>query len=168
MIQGLNSSSSSLPNDTVVPIISKETEQFVHHFVVWLARDCTEESYFTRQMVYAWAPGDEGFALPDDVGFPFLNSENNQAIHMQIHYNNPSLISGMKDSSGLRLYYSNTERTHRAGMLETGDPHLALFGEEISDGLTKYSFTCPGACSSSMLAAGKRRMGSNCMLPACV
>ena len=112
-------------------------------------------------MVYAWAPGDKGFALPDDVGFPFLNGENNQAIHMQIHYNNPRLIPGMKDSSGLRLYYSNTERTHRAGMLETGDPHMALFGEEISDGLTKYSFTCPGACSSSMLAAGKRRIGAN-------
>jgi len=84
---------------------------------------------------------------------------NNQAIHLEIHYDNPSLIEGRKDSSGLRFYYSNTERIHRAGILQVGDPFLSLYGQDIKDGLTQYEFTCPGECSSSILA--KERSGDN-------
>jgi len=144
----------------LVPIIDEDTAQFVHHFTVYLQKDCTDESYFTRTMVYAWGPGDEGFALPNDVGFPVFDGEHNMAVHMQIHYDNPRRRSGMKDSSGLRFYYTNEERTHRAGVLEVGDPHLALRGKDIPDGLTKYSFHCPGSCSSSVLAQEKLRGGS--------
>jgi len=46
----------------------------------------------------------------------------------------------MKDSSGVRLYYTHAERTHRVGVLAVGDPS-----------------TRPGACSSSLL--GKERNG---------
>ena len=99
-----------------------------------------------------WAPGDEGWALPDDVGFPMFDSTNNQAVRIEIHYDNPSLVNGMKDSSGVRFYYSNTPRTYNAGILEVGDPWLGLYEEKINDGMSKYSFTCPGVCSSSILA----------------
>eukprot|EP01083_Nonionella_stella_P039805 108280_1 len=143
----------------VVPIIEDESAQFVHHFIVSLQKDCTQESFLTRTMVYAWAPGDEGWALPDEVGFPMFDNVNNQAIHLEIHYDNPSLIEGRKDSSGLRFFYSNTERTHRAGILQVGDPFLALNGQDIKDGLTQYEFTCPGTCSSSILA--KERDGGS-------
>jgi len=138
-----------------VPILDEETAQFVHHFAVYLQRDCSEESFFTRTMVYAWAPGDEGWALPDDIGFPVFDNVDNQAVFLQIHYDNPSLIEGAKDSSGLRFYYTNDERTHQAGIIEVGDPWISLYGESIDKGHTKYSFTCPGSCSSSIL--GKER-----------
>lgn len=84
---------------------------------------------------------------------------NNQAIHLEIHYDNPSLIEGRKDSSGLRFFYSESERTHRAGILQVGDPFLSLYGQDIKDGLTQYEFTCPGTCSDSILA--KERSGDN-------
>lgn len=77
-------------------------------------------------------------------------------MHVQIHYDNPSFKTGMKDSSGIRVYYTHDERTHRAGMLEVGDPGVALDGENIDEGHTKYEFTCPGACSSSFLEAKER------------
>lgn len=124
--------------------------------------------------MYAWAPGDEGWALPDNVGFSMFDNVNNQAIHLEIHYDNPSLIEGRKDSSGLRFFYSLEERTHRAGILQVGDPFLALNGQDIKDGLTQYEFTCPGTCSSSILA--KERSGDNqavtvfseCKCPMCL
>lgn len=145
-----------------VPIITAETASLVHHFLVYAQKDCTEtleESFFTRTLVYTWAPGHDGWALPNDVGFPFFDNENNQAVYIEIHYDNPSFKAGMKDSSGVRLYYTHDERTHRAGVLEIGDPWLSLYGESISEGLTQYEFTCPGACSSSLL--GRERSDEN-------
>ena len=88
-----------------------------------------------------------------------FDNVNNQAIHLEIHYDNPSLIEGRKDSSGLRFFYSESERTHRAGILQVGDPFLSLYGQDIKDGLTQYEFTCPGTCSDSILA--KERSGDN-------
>mmetsp|Transcript_14093 Transcript_14093/g.25125 ORF Transcript_14093/g.25125 Transcript_14093/m.25125 type:complete len:415 (+) Transcript_14093:159-1403(+) len=142
-----------------MPIITGETAEFIHHFIVYAQKDCTDESTLTRSMIYGWAPGDEGWALPNDVGFPLFDDVNNQALHLEIHYNNPYLIEDMKDSSGVRLYYTYAERTHRAGVLAVGDPYLSLYGESIGEGLTQYAFTCPGACTSSLL--GKERNGNN-------
>ncbi len=136
-----------------MPIIDEDTAKFIHHFTVYQAKDCNFgiDSLIFRSMLYGWAPGDEGVALPNDVGFPMFDSENKQAVYIEIHYHNPSLVSGMKDSSGIRFYYVNDERTHRAGILEIGDPWVMLSDTEIDDGLTQYSFTCPGDCSSTFI-----------------
>jgi hypothetical protein len=138
-----------------VPIIDGDTAEFIHHFTVYQAKNCDAyaiDSVLYRTMLYAWAPGDEGVVLPNDVGFPLFDGENKQAISIEIHYHNPSLLSGTKDSSGIRFYYVNDERTHRAGILEIGDPWITLYDTKINDGLTQYSFTCPGECSSTFLA----------------
>ena len=111
--------------------------------------------------MYAWAPGDQGFALPMDVGFPLFDNENNQAIYIDIHYNNPAQSTGMLDSSGLRFYYVNEERTHRAGVYQTGDPFVGLLGEDINDGLTQHTFTCPGECSGLFLGSEMERTGGD-------
>ena len=137
-----------------MPIIDEDTAKFVHHFTVYLVKECAYslESVFYRSMIYAWAPGDEGMALPSDVGFPLFDTENKQAVFIEIHYHNPSLVSGMIDSSGMRFYYVNDERTNKAGILEIGDPWVMLYDTPISDGLTQYSFTCPSGCSNTFVA----------------
>ena len=137
-----------------VPIIDEDTAKLIHHFTVYQAKDCvySVDSVIFRSMVYGWAPGDEGMALPNDVGLPMFDNENKQAVYIEIHYHNPSLVSGMKDSSGIRFYYVNEERTHRAGILALGDPLVMLGDTKINDGLTQYSFTCPGDCSSTFIA----------------
>jgi hypothetical protein len=137
-----------------VPIIDEDTAKFVHHFTVYLVKECagTETVDFPGSMIYVWTPGDEGMALPSDVGFPLFDTEYKQAVSIETHYHNPSLISGMIDSSGMRFYFVNDERTHKAGMLEIGDPWLMLYETPISDGLTQYSFTCPSGCSNTFVA----------------
>ena len=39
---------------------------------------------------------------------------------LEIHYNNPGLKEGIKDSSGLRLYYTNDLRKYDVGVMEIG------------------------------------------------
>ncbi|KAL7426091.1 hypothetical protein ACHAXH_000230, partial [Discostella pseudostelligera] len=136
-----------------IPIVDQVDN--VHHFVVYLTSECnfTNATFLTRTVLYAWAPGDQGLALPVDVGFPLFDNEYSQAISIEIHYNNPAQSTGMLDSSGLRFYYVNEERTHRAGVYQTGDPFVGLLGEEINDGLTQHTFTCPGECSGLFLAS---------------
>ncbi len=106
---------------------------------------------FKREQIFVWTPGKEALVLPDNVGFPMFDNEFKQAIRIEIHYNNPKLISGMRDSSGVRLHYTSTPRLHEAAFLQLGDPLLGLYGMEIADGLTKHEFTCGGSCSSFFL-----------------
>jgi len=138
------------------PIITEKTRQFVHHFIVMAVPSCTNqlgggENAFKREQIYGWAPGEHGMILPDNVGFPMFDSEFNQAILIEIHYNNPKRISGMEDSSGVRFHYTSTKREYDAAMLQVGDPMLGLRGVAINDGLTQHEFTCGGTCSSLFL-----------------
>lgn len=133
-----------------VPVINEDTAQFLHHFMVYLQKDCSGDA-LQRSMIYGWAPGDEGWALPDNVGFPVFNTEYNQAVYVRIHFDNPSMISGSLHSIGLKFYYTLETRTHDAAILELGDPTLTLVGNLISQGITQYDFSCPGACSSTYL-----------------
>ena len=84
------------------------------------------------------------------MGLPlFANGRN--GILIEIHYNNPDLIEGLKDSSGLKFYYTNQDKKHEAGILSVGDPLLGLNEESVGQGLTQYSFSCPSACSETFL-----------------
>lgn len=149
-----------------IPIITEETRAFVHHFTVYIQPNCGFDIQ-ARSMVYVWGPGDEGMSLPDDVGFPLFETDDRQAIWIQIHYNNPSSISGMMDSSGVRFYYTETARAQEAGMLELGDPLVRLNGESISNGLSKYEFSCPGSCSGFFFAQKTVTVIGECKCSVC-
>ncbi|KAL7433032.1 hypothetical protein ACHAXM_003380 [Skeletonema potamos] len=139
------------------PIVTEETREFVHHFIVLLIPSCENllgedtGTLFKKEQIYGWSPGERGMVLPDDVGFPLFDSETNQAVLIETHYNNPQLISGMRDSSGVRFHYTTKPRLHDAAFLQLGDPLLGLRGVKINDGLTQHEFTCPEACSSLYL-----------------
>mmetsp|Transcript_5138 Transcript_5138/g.7439 ORF Transcript_5138/g.7439 Transcript_5138/m.7439 type:complete len:645 (+) Transcript_5138:49-1983(+) len=139
-----------------IPVLSPETAQFIHHFTLYVQKGCGDGFgiRFSRTMLYAWAPGEDGWRLPRDVGIPMFDNDDHQALRLEIHYNNPGRLSGQLDSSGIRFYYSETARTHAAAILELGDPTVRMTGEKIDDGLTKYEFACPGECSSFFLAGG--------------
>jgi len=132
-----------------IPVIMEETRQYIHHFTVYVTSDCDDHE--SRALIYAWAPGVAGWSLPDDVGFPIFDSDSNEAVFIEIHYDNPSHNVGKVDSSGIRFYYTNSKRDQDAAFLELGDPLVTLYGELINDGLTQYEFTCPGQCSSTFL-----------------
>jgi Copper type II ascorbate-dependent monooxygenase, N-terminal domain len=80
-------------------IISPETEQYVHHFIVGGGRStggCGEETQ--EMMLWGWAPGEEPQAFPPDVGFAMFGPDSQiQTLVIQIHYNNPA---GVPDQIG--------------------------------------------------------------------
>jgi Copper type II ascorbate-dependent monooxygenase, C-terminal domain len=100
--------------------------------------------------------GDKPQVMPENVGMALFRPESQfRSIVVEIHYNNPALVPGMMDSSGFRFYYTAVPREIEAAWLQLGDPLTLLRGTPIEDGLTKYSFSCGGSCSSLVLADGE-------------
>jgi hypothetical protein len=133
-----------------IPIITEETAPFIHHFIVYGSpskSSCDDMS----NIMFAWAPGEDGMLFPDDVALPLFGDSQTNSLQIIIHYNNPELVSGLSDSSGLRFFYSVEPREHQAGWLQLGDPLVALTGEQVGEGLSEWSFTCAGTCSALAL-----------------
>ena len=153
-----------------------DNARYVHHFVLHASpqdtyslmepnstnhRCATDGSFVGEEVAYVWAPGEPPFALPENVGFPLGNastiSNTNSgdrgyvSYRLENHYDNPNLVQGQVDSSGVKLYYSLESREHMAGYLMIGDPNIGLMGQEIGSGLTEYQFDCPSSCSQLAL-----------------
>lgn len=139
----------------VDPLIDERTTAYVHHFVMYghKSTSCAYGNGFElQQMIYAWAPGNEPLVFPSNVGVNMLGLDDSiQSIELEIHYNNPLRLPNLLDSSGVRIHYSLEPREHQAGFLILGDPLVALGGTRIGNGLTEWSFDCPGSCSSFAL-----------------
>lgn len=133
------------------PVLSPETEQFVHHFVVYGSN--REDACEQTSVLAAWAPGERGLELPANVGFPILGEGQPKSILIEIHYNNPELVQNQIDSSGMRFYFSFAPREFEAAFLEIGDPFIQLGGTPIPDGLTEWTFECDTACSRFALGS---------------
>jgi hypothetical protein len=94
--------------------------------------------------------------MPENVGIPLFGPGSQfRSISIQTHYNNPNKVSNLFDSSGMRLYYTVTPREVEAAWLQIADPFDLLSGTAIPSGLTQYSFSCGGDCSSFVLADGE-------------
>ena len=76
----------------VEAVLSPETEQFVHHFIVGGgSAECNDD--FSQNMLWGWAPGEEPLLLPSNVGIPMFGPNDAiQSISIQIHYNNPGEV----------------------------------------------------------------------------
>jgi hypothetical protein len=131
------------------PVLSPETASFVHHFVVYgsyEADDCGE-----MIVLAAWAPGENGMELPNNVGIPMLGDGQIKSILIQIHYHNPRSMENQTDSSGFQFYFTSQPREFEAAILEVGDPLVRLSGTPIGEGLSEWTFDCDGMCSSIAL-----------------
>ncbi|KXZ46095.1 hypothetical protein GPECTOR_47g372 [Gonium pectorale] len=94
-----------------------------------------------------WAPGQMGGALPPSVGLPFGEADSTH-FALQVHYNNPEHVSGVVDSSGLRLLYTPKLRPYDAGLLTLGT--LAIAIPPGQPGFTLEPNVCPSTCTSRL------------------
>ncbi|XP_035686300.1 DBH-like monooxygenase protein 1 isoform X1 [Branchiostoma floridae] len=121
----------------IEPIIQPGHESLVHHAVVYQCKlgqvppmlDGGHECYHPNMpeewgncnsIMTAWAIGGKGFTYPNYVGFPIGSDDDPDYIMMEMHYDNPDRISGQRDSSGLRFYYTPIVRMYDAGILDIG------------------------------------------------
>ena len=144
------------------PIIDKDTSQYVHHFVMTGSPDPNVnitspvptdvcENLPTTELSYAWAPGDGSFEFPKNIG-GLLGTKGFRTFQLQTHYNNPDQDSGKIDSSGVRVYWTSKKREYDMGILQLGDPNVALYGQPVGSGLTEHTFDCPSSCSSAYVS----------------
>jgi len=115
----------------------------LHHFVVW-GHDTPDCASGTGEFVYGWAPGAKEVVFPKDVGIR-LGPGGTQSFRIQIHYDNPHFKRNRHDSSGVRFYYSTVPRKHEAGVIVLGDLYMALNGQELPKGLSRFEMSCPDA-----------------------
>ena len=124
----------------------------MHHFVTtYFEGGCNEASLdMEGEMIWAWAPGVEPLAYPEGTAFRITDDDGNPGcVCMQTHYDNPLHKEGKRDGSGVDFYYTSTPPEQEVGILQLGDPSLALAGLDIPGGRTsEVMITCPGDCTN--------------------
>ncbi|XP_018019970.1 DBH-like monooxygenase protein 1 [Hyalella azteca] len=69
----------------------------------------------------SWAVGSQGMMLPSHVGTPLGETYKGSTYYMlEIHYNNPQKVPNVRDSSGLRIFYTPKLRKYDTGTLVIG------------------------------------------------
>ncbi|KAL2076717.1 hypothetical protein ACEWY4_027688 [Coilia grayii] len=109
---------------------------------------------YCRHVLAAWALGAEPFYYPPDAGMPFGGKGSSRFLRLEVHYHNPLLISGRRDSSGIRLHYTGRLRRFDAGIMELGlvyTPLMAVPPRQTSYQLTGY---CTSQCTHTALPPG--------------
>lgn len=66
------------------------------------------------------AMGAATFTYPREVGLAFGGVDYNPFIRIEVHYNNPDLIGGVIDSSGMRIKFIDKLRKFDAAVMELG------------------------------------------------
>ncbi|XP_023703480.2 MOXD1 homolog 2 [Cryptotermes secundus] len=100
-----------------------------------------------NSVIIAWAAGASGFTFPPEAGYPLDPVLGPKYFMMETHYNNPAQDVDIRDTSGIRVYYTESLRRHDAGVLSVGmDPnwrHIIPPGqpEVVSEG------HCISACT---------------------
>eukprot|EP01119_Soliformovum_irregulare_P003401 TRINITY_DN138_c0_g2_i1.p1 TRINITY_DN138_c0_g2~~TRINITY_DN138_c0_g2_i1.p1 ORF type:complete len:562 (-),score=111.01 TRINITY_DN138_c0_g2_i1:56-1741(-) len=160
------------------PVINNATAARVHHFVL---RFCSTPSpwysYFLNQtgdhddaaslagycsgQLWAWAPGMAPYAVPDVAGFrvgPVLGDF--QYLSLEVHYDNPDQVSGLIDSSGVRIYYTKNLRQHDASVLTVGDAYVRNPIRMEPNTEYKFEYDCPEAATEKFIEEDLNFFGS--------
>jgi len=108
--------------------IIKDNVQVLHHIIVFESStpfavndgdypDCA--SMPNASPVWAWAPGTQRYELPPEAGVK-VGPTGGKYFIFQTHYNNPAGITTFYDSSGIKIWLSDTLRPNDAGFMLIG------------------------------------------------
>eukprot|EP00475_Leptophrys_vorax_P028938 TRINITY_DN4217_c0_g1_i1.p1 TRINITY_DN4217_c0_g1~~TRINITY_DN4217_c0_g1_i1.p1 ORF type:complete len:563 (-),score=103.64 TRINITY_DN4217_c0_g1_i1:56-1744(-) len=101
------------------------------------------------EVIWGWAPGSENHNMPEDVSF-LLGPRGFQFVVLQIHYTNPTLTTGERDSSGVRIFYDKVPTKHLAGVLQLGDALVMAPALPANIAEVHYEFSCPSVCTAKL------------------
>ena len=81
----------------------------LHHMVLYKSQEYFGDEYRdcasmpeNSEPIFAWAAGMGDFELPPDVGIRVGRGVAEYGV-LQVHYDNPSKLGGLEDSSGIRM-----------------------------------------------------------------
>ncbi|KAL3783071.1 hypothetical protein HJC23_012108 [Cyclotella cryptica] len=148
-------------------VLSPETKEHVHHMILYACStdgfsyngtkhltvipECVSMPADCREMKWPWAVGGRDSIFPEKVGLP-IGGAMNRFLVLQVHYYNPTLKEGMKDNSGVRVYYTTELLEQEAGVMEFvggvnsfQQPPLPAGEKSVS-----ISFTTPSECTRNV------------------
>ncbi|XP_066222287.1 putative DBH-like monooxygenase protein 2 isoform X1 [Saccopteryx leptura] len=115
------------------PKLVNHNETMVHHILVYACgnasalptgiSDCygADPAFsLCSQVVVGWAVGGMSYQFPDDVGVSIGTPLDPQWIRLEVHYSNFRNLPGVRDSSGIRMYYTAKLRKYDMGVLQLG------------------------------------------------
>lgn len=160
----------NMPKNHIVmyePVITPGNEAIVHHIEVFeCAPKVHEVPKFSgscedkmkpkkldscRHVLAAWAMGAEPFYYPPDAGLPIGGPEGSKFLRLEVHYHNPLILTGRRDSSGIRLHFTPSLRHYEAGIMELGlvyTPIMAIPPRQQAYALSGY---CTSKCTQTAL-----------------
>eukprot|EP01120_Amphizonella_sp_Union-15-10_P009128 TRINITY_DN3399_c0_g1_i1.p1 TRINITY_DN3399_c0_g1~~TRINITY_DN3399_c0_g1_i1.p1 ORF type:complete len:615 (-),score=52.27 TRINITY_DN3399_c0_g1_i1:93-1937(-) len=141
----------------IVKFIAKiDNSRLLHHQILYLCHsepasveqdnyNCDKFGGSCITMAWGWAPGVTSFCLPQEVGF--LVGKKNRYALLEQHYNNPELLEGEHDSSGVQIVLTPNLRNYSAGVLAVSVDQGSIL---IPPQSSTYSVTgtCPSMCTS--------------------
>ena len=127
------------------PII--DNYEMLHHLIVFACDAAAEEKLEKRPYnspehcdmgpsecpdnAFLWGFGQGPRCFSDDQGYP-MGKNFFRRILLQLHYNNPMMKSGLYDSSGIRLYYTQRNREYDNAMFGIGQIDIAVPPGKVS------------------------------------
>ncbi|EDL13566.1 DBH-like monooxygenase protein 2 precursor [Mus musculus] len=115
------------------PILVERNETMVHHVLVYACGNSSVlptgigECYgsdpafsLCSHVIAGWAVGGLSYQFPDDVGISIGTPFDPQWIRLEIHYSNFQNLPGIRDTSGMRLFYTSHLRKYDMGVLQLG------------------------------------------------
>ncbi|NXA34878.1 DOPO hydroxylase, partial [Eudromia elegans] len=145
------------------PVITAGNEALVHHMEVF---QCAAEQgrvpryngpcdakmkpaqlNVCRHVLAAWAMGAQAFYYPEEAGLAFGGPGSSRYLRLEVHYHNPLVFKGRRDSSGIRLYYTATLRRYDAGILELGLVYTPVMAVPPGEAEFRLSGYCTDKCT---------------------
>jgi len=93
---------------------------------------------------------EQDFYYPENVAYPVGGPGNPEFVVLEMHYDNPQLVSGVVDSSGMEFFYINSPPQHRAGFIAVG--HGVRRSMIIPPNAENYTISsvCSGSCTQAV------------------
>ncbi|CAL8277960.1 unnamed protein product [Merluccius merluccius] len=163
----------NMPRNHIVmyeAVITPGNEAIVHHMEVFECSpdvgdvpdyngSCDDkmkpgELNFCRHVLAAWAMGAEAFYYPPDVGLPIGGPGSSRFLRLEVHYHNPLVLSGRRDTSGIRLFYTPSLRRYDAGIMELGLVYTPLMAVPPKQQAFDLSGYCTSKCTQTAFPPG--------------
>ncbi|KAK0040025.1 DBH-like monooxygenase protein 2 [Biomphalaria pfeifferi] len=152
-----------LPQDQDYHVVADQAiinnSNVLHHMLLYGCDDVNSTFYSSptlcgmsgsvcTSIIAGWTVGQSGSCLGDNVGVR-IGVTGYKKARLEIHYNNPSMVSTYRDSSGLRLYY-------RPARSDVQDLYTLMTGQtmlELPPGQARVEKVgiCKGSCTSLLL-----------------
>lgn len=108
-------------------------------------------SHFCTELIYGYGAGGKPYFLPENVGIPFGETQDEYFL-VETHYDNPEFLESLVIENGVDVLYTSKIRTMDGSMLILGYGHLGLYIVPPNSAEFKIGGICSSDCTNDMLA----------------